>query len=95
MKKFSNYAFWIAFVGALVVFLEDIESLFGSDINTTLVESLILSFCGILVVLGIVSKKEDSNLTNEEKNASSENVIQKQISEELIESDNIDDNQND
>ena len=33
MKKFSNYAFWIAFVGALVVFLEDIESLFGIDIN--------------------------------------------------------------
>ncbi len=61
MKKFSSYAFWIAFVGALVVFLEDIEALFGIDINTTLVESVILSFCGILVVLGVVHKttKED------------------------------------
>jgi len=60
VKKFSNYAFWIAFVGALVVFLEDIEALFGIDINTTLIESIILSFCGVLVVLGVVHKTNTS-----------------------------------
>ncbi|MBE5734881.1 MAG: hypothetical protein E7361_00285 [Clostridiales bacterium] len=62
MKKYSSYAFWVGLASAIVIFLEDIEALLGIDINTKLIESLILSFCGILIVLGIVvkDKKVDS-----------------------------------
>jgi len=68
MKKCSNYAFWVGLASAVVIFLEDIERLIGIDINTSLIESLILSFCGILVVLGIVVKdKNDINTTSEDE----------------------------
>ncbi len=68
MKKYSNYAFWVGLASAVVIFLEDIERLIGIDINTSLIESLILSFCGILVVLGIVVKdKNDIDTMSEDK----------------------------
>ena len=62
MKKFKNYAFWVALAGAIVVFLENLESMLGVSIDESLVESLILSFCGILVVLGIVTKSDDDTV---------------------------------
>ena len=61
MKKFSNYAFWVAFAWAVVVLLEDINNLLGININTPLVESIILSICGVLMVLGIVTKNNDND----------------------------------
>ena len=67
MKKYSNYAFWVGLASAVVIFLEDFEKLLGIDINTNLVESLILSFCGILVVLGIVVKDKKSDTISDEK----------------------------
>ena len=84
MKKlFKSYSFWAAFSCAIAVFLEDFSNLLNLDINVSLIESLIMSFCGVLVVLGIVNKKEES------KDAKSE--TSKEISEEIlknIESDN-------
>lgn len=61
MKKISSYAFWVALSGAVAVFLEDISNILGLSINVSVVESLILSFCGVLVVLGIVNKKEENS----------------------------------
>ncbi len=61
MKKYSTYAFWVALASAMVVFLEDIVKVFGISINTSSVENLILSFCGLLVALGIVNKADSNN----------------------------------
>ncbi len=63
MKKFKNYAFWVVLAGAIVVFLENLESMLCVDIDEALIESLILSFCGILVVLGIVTKSDEDTQT--------------------------------
>ena len=84
MKKYSTYAFWVALASSLVVFLDDIANIFGININTTSVENLILSFCGILVALGIINKSDNTtnnsnydditisdNTINEEKNDAS------------------------
>ena len=84
MKKlFRSYAFWVALAGAVVIFLEDISALIGLDINVSVIESLIMSICGVLVVLGIVKKKdtpetneESSNETLEDVSESVENSLQ-------------------
>ena len=87
MKKFSSYAFWLAFVGALVVFLEDIEALLGIDINTTLIESVILSFCGILVVLGVVTKKDQAIDTEANKDVNETNIEADNINKSTLDED--------
>ena len=60
MKKlFKSYSFWAALSCAVAIFLEDLSELLNLDINVSLVESVIMSFCGVLVVLGIVNKKDN------------------------------------
>ena len=89
MKRFSSYAFWVALAGAVAIFLEDITNLLGIDMNVSIVESLILSFCGILVVLGIVNKKQndssnenvENNLPKELENISDSLVIEQEDEE--------------
>jgi len=65
MKRFKNYAFWVALAGAIVIFLDDLKMLLGLDFDTAIVQSIILSFCGVLVVLGIVSKKNDDEVPSD------------------------------
>ena len=75
MKKYSTYAFWVALASSLVVFLDDIANIFGININTTSVENLILSFCGILVALGIINKSENSSNSDDDDIMISDNTI--------------------
>ncbi len=56
LSKFKKYTFWVAFVGVLVLFLQNLAKALGFEIDTTNIESAIMSFCGVLVVLGVVSK---------------------------------------
>ncbi len=56
IKKFKKYTFWVAFVGVFVLFLQSVAKLIGCDIDISAVESAIMSFCGVLVVLGVVTK---------------------------------------
>ena len=74
MKKYSSYAFWVGLASAIVIFLEDIEALLGIDINTKLIESLILSFCGILIVLGIVVKDKKVDSVSRTNDADDNNI---------------------
>ena len=65
MSKFKNYAFWVALASAVVLFLDDLTSLLQIDFDTSIIQSVILSFCGVLVVLGIVNKKNsDESVEN-------------------------------
>ena len=85
MKRFSNYAFWVALSGAVAVFLEDISNCLGLSINVSVIESLILSFCGVLVVLGIVNKKDDgASKTDElEDNKINPEIIDNMLTEDV------------
>lgn len=50
-SKFKNYGFWMSLTGAIVIFLQAI----GVGVNGEIAEQIVGSFCGILVVLGIIS----------------------------------------
>lgn len=69
LSKFKKYTFWVAFVGVFVLFLQNLAKVLGFDIDTTNIESAIMSFCGVLVVLGVVTKDSDqSSATKQQKN---------------------------
>lgn len=61
MKKFKTYAFWVALSGAIVILIQSLGKLFGFEIESSTVENVIMSICGVLVVLGIVTKTNDAN----------------------------------
>ncbi len=66
MSRFKKYSFWVALMGAVVLLVENLSAVFGFEFNKSVFESVFLSVCGILVVLGIiVNDKKDSQ--NSEK----------------------------
>lgn len=106
-NNFSSYAFWVAVTGAIVVFLQNLGKVVGFNFNSSAFESIVLSFCGILVVLGVLNqnKDENSDLKEDEpnlKDSSNENEeLSKEIKAENEENiaktnnENIENNEND
>lgn len=106
-NNFSSYAFWVAVTGAIVVFLQNLGKVVGFNFNSSAFESIVLSFCGILVVLGVLNqnKDENSDLKEDEpnlKDSSNENEeLSKGIKAENEENiaktnnENIENNEND
>lgn len=58
MKRFKTYAFWVSLSSAIVILLQSLGKLFGFSIDSGTIESVIMSICGVLVVLGIVTMDE-------------------------------------
>ena len=73
MKRFKTYAFWVALSGAIVILVQSLGKLFGFQIESSIIENVIMSICGVLVVLGIVTKtpEEQDKSENVEKNNNS------------------------
>ena len=71
MKKFRTYAFWVALSGAIVILVQSLGKLFGFQIESVLIENVIMSICGVLVVLGIVTNSTDE--TNNKDNLKDNN----------------------
>lgn len=68
-KKFRSYNFWISFSGVLIIALNAFGKIFGFSIENQAVEECILSFAGVLVVLGIVVKDDTKkDVENKEEN---------------------------
>ena len=65
LNKASTYAFWVGLASAIVVLTKAIGDIFGFAVDETMITELIMSICGVLVVLGFVTK-EDAGVTNEE-----------------------------
>lgn len=61
LSKFKKYSFWVAFTGVVVIFTKNLAGLIGFDVDTSLVENLIMSLCGVFVVLGLVVKDMQEN----------------------------------
>ena len=59
MSRFKTYAFWLALSSAVVILVQSLGKLFGFEIESSTIENVIMSICGVLVVLGIVTKKPD------------------------------------
>lgn len=71
MKKFKKYSFWTSLSGAIILFVDVLGKVFNFIPNDSLINDLIMSFAGILVVLGIVSapteEDDDENNTNKKE----------------------------
>ena len=69
MKKFKQYSFWVSLSGAIVLFVEVLGKVFNFIPNNELINELIMSFAGVLIVLGIVSSptEENDDNTNEKE----------------------------
>ena len=83
MNKFKTYAFWLALSSAVVILVQSFGKLFGFEVESSTIENVIMSICGVLVVLGIVSKsgstenndevEKENNKANDEKNTDEKN----------------------
>lgn len=83
MNKFKTYAFWLALSSAVVILVQSFGKLFGFEIESSTIENVVMSICGVLVVLGIVSKsgstenndevEKENNKANDEKNTDEKN----------------------
>ena len=60
INKCSSYAFWVGLASAIVVLVESIGRVFGFAVDSYAIEELIMSICGVLVVLGIVTKDKSN-----------------------------------
>jgi len=88
MKKFRNYSFWIALTGTIVILVQSIGNIFGFEIQNGVIENLIMSICGVLVVLGIVIKPKDNPNTDEENSTKNKDIDKENKVDELNSFDN-------
>ena len=81
MNRFKTYAFWVALSSAIVILIQNLGKLFGFEIESGIIENVIMSICRILVVLGIVSKGGSDIDNSEEKGLNNSDVVINQNSE--------------
>ena len=62
-QKFRTTSFWLGLCGAIVIVLESISGVFGINLYSKEIESIILSICSALVMLGIITKKSTKENT--------------------------------
>ena len=67
LNKASTYAFWVGLASAIVVLVKAIGNIFGFTVDETYITELIMSICGVLVVLGFVTKEDAVNTIDKEK----------------------------
>ena len=72
MQKFKTTTFWLGLCGAIVIVLDAISNAFGINLYSKEIESIIMSICSALVMLGIITKKN----TNDEKESSKEELLE-------------------
>ena len=90
MKKFKTYSFWIALMGAIVLLIENLSAIFGFEFNKTIFESVFLSVCGILVVLGIIVKdSSNQNASTEDFTNEAEKLAESNQNQDFEESEDM------
>ena len=67
-KKFRSYSFWISLSGAIILLINALGRAFGFSIENQLVEDIVLSIAGVLVVLGLVTMDVKPNDEEKEEN---------------------------
>lgn len=69
--RLKSYSFWVSLSAALVIFVEAIGKAFNFDIPEEIINNIVMGFCGVLVVLGVVVKPTSTTssetLTEENK----------------------------
>lgn len=65
-KRFKTYSFWVSLSGAIVVFVEAIGRIIGFIPNAELINNIVMSIAGILVVFGVVLMPTEEDLSDNE-----------------------------
>ena len=84
LGRFKKFSFWVAFAGVVVIFVKNLADLIGYDVDTTEIENLIMSICGVLVVLGLVSKDEPSINEVKPQDLVDNNVVKKYPIQDVV-----------
>ncbi len=66
-EKIKTTSFWLGVGGAIVIILKSIIELFGFNVDLGVVENIIITVCSVFVMLGIITKKSDSDQGNTSK----------------------------
>lgn len=100
-EKMKSYSFWVSFSGALIIFLNCLGNIFHFQIQNEVVEDVIMSIAGLLVVLGFVTKetgdeseedeKQEIDKTNEDEDVKNEEKEEEKSSNESENSTEIED----
>ena len=53
-KKIKNYSFWVSLSASVILLITALGNAFGFKIEDKIVNDIIMSIAGVLVVLGIV-----------------------------------------
>ena len=62
-EKIKTTSFWLGLGGCIVIIVSCVADLFGLKICAEQIESIIMSICSILVMLGIITKKNTTDTT--------------------------------
>ena len=60
--KIKTTSFWLGISGAIVIIIDSIGELFGFKVASQEIGDVVVSVCSILVLLGIVSKKNPNDI---------------------------------
>lgn len=75
MNKLKTTGFWISLTGAVILVLQVIGGAFGFKINSELINNLVSSICGVLVIVGVlIPSKQKNNKINFLADSSDENL---------------------
>lgn len=66
-QRLKSYKFWVSLSASVILLVNSLGNLFGFKIDEVAMESVIMAFCGVLVVLGFVDKPKENQNANEEK----------------------------
>ncbi len=93
-NRFRSTGFWLSLTGAILLVVQQLGIAFGFNVNSELVNGIVSSVCGCLVMLGIliptkqdnqivypdINLEEDVNITEtvEDKNSNNSKIDNKE-----------------
>lgn len=81
-EKMKSYSFWVSFSGALIIFINCLGRIFNFQIENEIVEDVIMSIAGLLVVLGFVTKESNDSEEPDEEQGEDEDKVEEEPSDD-------------
>ncbi|MDD4816058.1 MAG: hypothetical protein PHQ62_02865 [Clostridia bacterium] len=75
--RIKSYKFWVALSASLVILLKTLGSALNFEVSEEIINGLIMGFCGVLVVLGVVEKPVQTIAEQENQNQNNEKTDDK------------------
>lgn len=87
-KKFKTTSFWLALSGASVIILETLSKVIGLNLYSKEVETIILTICSLLIMLGYVTKKDVTDESDSSKDDLLEDLNKDKAKDDINKKDN-------